>query len=124
MIKRASALLLGLCLYASPALSESGDPGLSQTLTPFETGNDLVLECRNRTSMCYAYLLGLAVGMTEECTGWPSWTAEKLRTIVVRYGFTYPERLGEPRDTVAMGAITATFGCTHDGYIRREGARD
>jgi hypothetical protein len=81
-----------------------------------------MLECRNRTSMCYAYLL--AVGMSEECTGWPSWTAEKLRTIVVRYGITYPERLGEPRDTVAMGAITATFGCTHDDYIRHQGARE
>jgi hypothetical protein len=122
-MKRASALLLAICLYARPALSESGDPELSKTRTAFNTGNDLIVECQNRTQLCYGYLLGLAVGMTEECTGWPNWTAEKLRTIVVRYGITYPERLAGSRDVIAMEAITNTFGCTHYGDIRGQGER-
>jgi Rap1a immunity proteins len=103
MMKREGALLLAICLLAGPARADH--------LTPFESGGDLMVECKNGTEMCYAYLLGLAVGMTEECLGWGHWTAEQLRGIVVKFMAANPRQLASPRDVAAMAALKNTFGC-------------
>jgi Rap1a immunity proteins len=105
MMKRKGALLLAICLIAGPARA---DP-----LTSFDSGADLMLECRNGTEMCYAYLLGLAVGMTEACVGWSKWNAEQLRDIVLKFMAGHPQQLAGPRDVAAMAALKNAFGCRH-----------
>jgi hypothetical protein len=103
MMKRKGALLLAICLIAGPARA---DP-----LTSFDSGADLMLECRNGTEMCYAYLLGLAVGLTETCAGWGHWNAEQLRGIVLKFMAANPQQLKNPRDVAAIAALKHAFGC-------------
>jgi hypothetical protein len=103
MTKRMGALLLTICLVAGAARAEH--------LTRFESGNDLMLECKSGTEMCYAYLLGLAVGMTEACAGWSHWNAEQLRGIVLNFMADNPQQRQSPRDTAAMAALKSAFGC-------------
>jgi hypothetical protein len=103
MMKRGSALLLAIFLFAGPARAEH--------LTSFESGADLKVECQSGTEMCYAYLLGLAVGMTEACTGWGNWTAEQLRGIVLNFMARNPQQQANPRDMAAIAALKSAFGC-------------
>ena len=103
MMIRAGALLLAICLFAGPARAEH--------LTSFESGADLMVECKNTTEMCYAYLLGLAVGMTETCAGWGEWNAEQLRDTVLKFMARNPQQLASPRDVAAMAALKNGFGC-------------
>jgi hypothetical protein len=104
-MKREGALLLAVCLFAGLARADR--------LTSFESGADLKVECEHGTEMCYAYLLGLAVGMTEVCAGWSKWNAEQLRSIVLKYMARDPRQLARPRDTAAMAALKNAFGCRH-----------
>jgi Rap1a immunity proteins len=71
------------------------------------------MECKNGTEMCYAYLLGLAVGMTEACAGWGKWNAEQLRSIVLNFMARNSQQLASPRDVAAMAALKNAFGCRH-----------
>ena len=104
MMRRGSVLVLAVWLMGSGSAK-------AEHLTPFQSGSDLAVECQHGTEMCYAYLLGLAVGMTEACTGWGNWTAEQLRDILLKFVASNPEQAKGPRDVAAIAALKSAFGC-------------
>ena len=104
MMKRGGALILALCVIG-------GGSANAEPLTSFQSGADLAVECQHGTEMCYAYLLGLAVGMTEACSGWGNWTAEQLRDILLKFAASNPEQAKGPRDVAAIAALKSAFGC-------------